>query len=378
MTQISTVPERPLNAGAETGGQPPLHYAVPDPDGQTGIMLRSAEFRKGREHVWKKLDDLVSRVSSKGIGALSAEEVEELPLLYRSVMSSLSVARNIVLDRNMLLYLENLSLRAYLVVYGPRSGVLENFKEFLLRGFPRAVRAVRKHLLVAAIAMFVGVIAGYALVMSDLNYFHVIVPEWLAGGRGPGSSAEDLRSTELFAPWPGFVETFIVFANSLFRHNTIVGIFCFGLGFALGVPTILLLLYNGLTVGAFVALHTTRGLTVDCIGWLAIHGVTEITAILLCGAAGLLVADKIVFPGKFTRMENLRRHGHAAASVVAGCVLMFFIAGIIEGGFRQLINVTTGRYLFALVTAALWFMYFSSGRKRNGNGGGTGSARNGS
>ena len=76
-----------------------------------------------------------------------------------------------------------------------------------------------------------------------------------------------------------------------------VGLLCFGLGFALGVPTLILLLYNGLTIGAFLALHVERGLGIEFMGWLSIHGVTEILAVLLCGAAGLVVAEKIVFPG---------------------------------------------------------------------------------
>lgn len=135
------------------------------------------------------------------------------------------------------------------------------------------------------------------------------MPGDLAGGRGPGSTREELIHEELFAPWPGFVHAFVVFADSLFRHNAMVGLLCFGLGFALGVPTLILLLYNGLTIGAFLALHVERGLGIEFMGWLSIHGVTEILAVLLCGAAGLVVAEKIVFPGRLSRLENLARHG---------------------------------------------------------------------
>ena len=80
------------------------------------LTLRSAEFRKGRERAWRQLDDMVSRIETGGISSLSAEELQRLPLLYRAAMSSLSVARYIALDRNLLLYLENLTLRSYLVV----------------------------------------------------------------------------------------------------------------------------------------------------------------------------------------------------------------------------------------------------------------------
>jgi uncharacterized membrane protein SpoIIM required for sporulation len=322
------------------------------------ITLRSAEFRRAREGSWRRLDEMVALAEKKGIGALSADEAEELPLLYQAAVSSLSVARNIALDRALLLYLENLTLRAYLVVYGPRAGVMRNLALFFTRGFPRGVRAIRRHLAIVFAVMAAGIAAGFLLVRSDVSYFSLLMPEMLVGDRGPDSTASDLLENEIFAPWGGFVSAFIVFANSLFRHNAIIGIFSFGLGFALGVPTLALIAYNGVIIGAFIALHARAGLTADFIGWLSIHGVTEILAILLCGASGLVVAEKILFPGPISRIESLALHGRRAASVVAGAVVLFFIAGIIEGGFRQLVANTPARCAFALATGILWALYF--------------------
>ncbi len=273
-------------------------------------------------------------------------------------MCFVSVARNIVLDRNLLLYLEDLSLRAYLTVYGPRASLAQRLKAFLTGGFPRAVRDMRRPMAIAAGALFLGVLVGYLMVRSDMSNFHILVPDGLAGGRGPGSSAEDLIKDELFAPWPGFVDTFIVFANSLFRHNAVIGIIAFGLGFALGIPTILLLIYNGLGIGAFIALHVDRGLGVDFIGWLSIHGVTELLALIISAGAGLVLAGKILFPGDLPRLESLSRAGRQAAGAAAGAVGMDFIAGFLEGGFRQLIANTPGRYGVALLTLLLWGYYF--------------------
>lgn len=320
--------------------------------------LRSVDFRRGREDIWRRLEALVERMEKTGVATLSADEARELPLLYRATASSLSVARAIVLDRNLLLYLENLTLRAYLVVYGPRTGMFANMKKFFASGFPHAVRSMRVHIALAALAMVFGVMLGIILVRVDKAYFNVIVPASLAGSRGPGSTAEDLVANELFAPWQGFVHTFVYFANSLFRHNTLVGIFCFGLGFALGVPTLLMLVHNGLILGAFAELHASLGLGTAFVGWLSIHGVTEILAILLCGGAGLVVAEKILFPGNMSRADALSSDGRQAAGVVAGSVALFFVAGLIEGGFRQLIANTPGRFIFATVTALLWGIYF--------------------
>ena len=49
------------------------------------------------------------------------------------------------------------------------------------------------------------------------------------------------------------------------------------------------------------------------VGWLMIHGVTELLAIVLCGAAGLMLGDAIAFPGAQSRLANLAQHGRRAA-----------------------------------------------------------------
>src|SRR5262249_53413323 len=157
-----------------------------------------------------------------------------------------------------------------------------------------------------------GTLAGYLLVNSDESWFSSLVPGGLAEGRGPGSTRASLMDGELFAPWGGSTAMLATIANFLFTHNTMVGILTFCIGFAAGMPTLLLLLYQGLTLGAFLSLHAARGLTVEFIGWVLIHGVTEITAIILSGAAGLVIAEKILFPDRYGRLDSLAVHGRMA------------------------------------------------------------------
>lgn len=334
-------------------------YAVTqDEGGRPPLVLRSTEFRRGREQAWRDLENLLGRAERGGLGALSVEELQRLPLLHRSAMSALSVARAIALDRHLLLYLENLGLRSFLVVYGPRHGLLEQVRDFFVRGFPTAVRAAGLHILIAFLAIAVGTAAGFMLTAGDESLLSTFIPGDLAGGRGVNSTRAQLLNDEIFAPWPGFTRSFITFANFLFRHNTLVGILTFGLGIAAGVPTLILLVYQGLIFGAFIALHANRGLTVDFLGWVSIHGITEFTAIILCGAGGLVIAQHILFPDRYSRVDSLAVHGRAAAQLAVGAVFLFFIAGLIEGGLRQFVGDTAGRFAIAALTAALWLGYF--------------------
>jgi uncharacterized membrane protein SpoIIM required for sporulation len=320
------------------------------------ITLKSAEFRRTREQSWLDLENLIGVVERGGVRALAPPDLQRLPQLYRSALSSLSVARAIALDRSLLLYLESLALRAYLAIYSPRVSLAEAGRQFLY-AFPAAVLSARRHFLVAFLAFAVGAIAGFWLTVSDESWFTVFVPEWLSGGRGVASTRESLLTGEIFAPWPGFAVSLAIAANFLFSNNTLVGILAFSLGIFAGVPTVLLIAYNGLMIGAFIALHYDRGLTLDFLGWIAIHGVTEISAILLFGAGGLVLAEKILFPDRYSRVDSLALHGRRAAEIAVGAVLMLLAAAILEGVFRQLVASTPWRFVIGAATGVGWLSY---------------------
>jgi uncharacterized membrane protein SpoIIM required for sporulation len=329
----------------------------------TEIILKSSEFRRGREESWRELESLIDRAEQRGVQTLSLEEMQRLPILYRAALSSLSVARAIALDRDLLLYLESLALRSFLWVYAPRVSAIEALRAFFGRELPAAVRSARWHILLAAACMVVGAVAAYMLVAQDESWFSSLVPSGLAGERGSASTQADLRDKEIFAPWPGIIESFGIFANFLFSHNTSVGILAFGLGLAAGIPTIILTVYQGVPLGAMLALHHHRELGLDFLGWLSIHGVTELGALTLFSAGGLLIAEKIIFPGRYSRIENLSMHGRIAGQIAAGAVLMLFVAAILEGGFRQLVQSTPWRFAIGFSVGTLWLAYFCwSGR----------------
>src|SRR5262249_54467673 len=248
---------------------------------------------------------------------------------------------------------------AYLAVYGPRANPIAGLHAFFAYELPVAVRSARWHILIAALALSVGIITGFLLVVQDETWFTSLVPSALSDGRGPSSTHAELHDKEIFAPWPGAVQSFGLFAGVLFNHNTLVGILTFGLGMGAGVPTMLLTVYQGLPIGAFVALHYKRDLTVDFLGWLTIHGTSEIGGLLLFAAGGLVIAEKMLFPGKYSRIENLALHGRLAAQMAVGAVLMLFAAAFIEGGLRQLVQSTPLRFAIGLGVGALWVAYFS-------------------
>ncbi|HYD39846.1 MAG TPA: stage II sporulation protein M [Anaeromyxobacter sp.] len=353
-----------------TGPAPSSPAARADPAPHaTAVVLKSAAFRAEREASWRELESLLERVQARGLGSLRATELARLPLLYRAALSSLSVARAISLDRALLDYLESLCARAYLVVYGVRKNLREAVADFFARRFPRLLRAHWPHLLLSYGILLAGTWVGFALTRGDLDRFYSFVDAGVAQGRGPSSSTDALRA--ILYDGEGPAKALKTFAMFLFTHNARVGLLAFAVGFAGGIPAGLLLFVNGLTLGAFAALYDSRGLSLDFWAWILPHGVTELTAVALCGAAGLALGQAVIFPGREERKAGLARRGREAALVALGAVALFFVAGLIEGIFRQLVHSIPIRYAVAGATALLWTAYFLLA----GRGGETGSAR---
>jgi uncharacterized membrane protein SpoIIM required for sporulation len=337
--------------------------AAPAAPAAAQLRLRSAAFRAEREASWRELEALVGRMEKRGVGGLAPAELARLPSLYRAALSSLSVARAISLDRNVLDYLEALCGRAYLAVYGTRRHLREALSDFFVRRFPRAVRAHAWHVAIAAALLVVGAVTGYALTSADAERFYAFVDPQYAQGRGPASSTESLREV-LYAKKDaaGLLKTFAMF---LFQHNARIGLTAFAIGFAGAVPTALLVFSNGLVMGAFGALYGSRGLGLEFWAWVLPHGVTELTAVVLCGAAGLALGQALLFPGREERLAGLARRGREAGVVALGAVALFFCAALVEGIFRQLVHSVPVRYAVAFGTAGVLFSYLAtSGKER--------------
>ena len=324
--------------------------------------LKSSQFRKEREASWRELEQLVARMERNSVSVLEPVELMRLPTLYRAALSSLSVARAISLDRSLLEYLENLANRAYFQIYGPRAGLGEVLAGFFADSWPAAIRTLGRPILLSILVMALSALAGFWLTSADVEWFYTLMPAGLADGRSPASSTESLFNALYDGGDAGGGEL-TAFSSFLFVHNSQIALLCFALGIALGVPTLLLLITNGLMLGAFFALYAGRGLGFELGGWLIIHGGTELLAVALCGGAGLAIADGLLFPGQKTRLRSLAERGRLAGLVALGAVVMLAIAGILEGIGRQVITDDLMRYVIGIGMLVLWSLYFLSGRR---------------
>jgi len=321
-------------------------------------LLKSYRFREERESDWRKLDLILTRAENSGVKALSDDDMTALPRLYRQAVSSLSVARSISLDQNVIAYLESLCTRAYFFVYGARTSIGERMMDFLRRDWPACVSSAIGPTLLAALFLFGGWALAFFLCMQDMEWFWTFHGQNFWDGRNPDASVEYLRSTIYTDEGDHGDGQLTSFASFLFNNNAQIALFAFALGFAFGIPTAWLLVYNGVMMGSLHAVFWDKGLGYEFTGWLVIHGTTELFAIILAGAAGFVIGGAVAFPGQMTRLNSARHAGQKAATIAMGCVIMLIVAALLEGFGRQMINSDAIRYTIALSILGLWCAYF--------------------
>jgi uncharacterized membrane protein SpoIIM required for sporulation len=317
--------------------------------------LRSDRFRLEREGEWRRLEAIVGQMEKGGLRRIADDDLVALPALYRTAASSLSVARETSLDSATLAYLEALVQRAWFQVYGPPRGFGGWLRDFVLGGWSRAVRAIWLDICIALFVMVAGAIVGWLLVAQDEAWYYRLVPSGLADTRVPGASREELLAslgTEESAA--GLAS----FAAQLFSNNSGVCILAFALGFAFGIPSLLLMVHNMAMLGAILWLFSGQGLTVELAAWLSVHGTTEIFGILLSGAAGLHIGRSMAFPGQRAVLSAASEAGQRGAVVMVGVVIMMIVAAILEAFPRQLVDGTGPRFLIGGSMLAFWLAYF--------------------
>jgi uncharacterized membrane protein SpoIIM required for sporulation len=255
-----------------------------------------------------------------------------------------------------------LTAAAHSIIYlPPRKSALAGAVEFIVAGFARAVTRTWRYHAAAAVLVFSGALFAYYAASHDtLAAYALSMPDDV---RLPGSTPDQLHDVLTHGRDRDSSEKF-AFASFLFSHNLQVGILSLCLGILAGIPTIYLLLYNGMLLGSFTALHHQAGIYADYWAWILPHAVSELSAIILCGGVGLMLGLAVLSPGEISRAESLRRAGREAVAICLGVAGMLVVAAAVESYLRQSHLSNAARFAFAGCSALFWAAYFLHGAVR--------------
>jgi uncharacterized membrane protein SpoIIM required for sporulation len=320
--------------------------------------VTQATFVERRRDAWIALETILARAGRRGLRALDPQAAGDLGRLYRAVTSDLAYAQARAYDARLREYLNRLVARAHAHVYGGAATTgRARIARFFTHDFPAEVRASAAFVLLCAAITVAAAIVSYVLVRHDPSTAFAMLPEQIV----PAEIRKSLHDSN-FAFDPSRSP---MMASAIISNNIRVAIVAFGGCVTLGALTCWIILFNGLMLGSLGALFTNAGFGADYWATIAPHGVIELTAIQISGAAGLLISGAILAPGRLRRRDAIARAGRRAGVLIAGVCAMLVVAGTIEGFFSPLRLPASDRIAAGILTALALALYFAlAGRDR--------------
>jgi uncharacterized membrane protein SpoIIM required for sporulation len=321
--------------------------------------LTQSAFVARRSETWQRLDAILTRAARRGTRALSPDEIADLGRLYRAMTGDLAYAQGRGYDRALVEYLNRSVARAHALVYarGQESG-LTRISGFYSSVFPREVRRSLPYIAVCTALTVACAAVAYVLVRTHPADVYALLPAGLV----PDTIRKSLHDSN-FAVDASFAPAM---SALIITNNVKVAILAFAGCVTLGALTVYIIAFNGLMLGGIAALFTNAGFGADFWATVAPHGVIELTAIQIAGAAGLLIVAGVLYPGRLHRRDAIVANARRAGTLIVGVASMLIVAGTIEAFISPRRLPSSTRIGVGFVTALVLAVYFVLVGRRSG------------
>jgi len=283
--------------------------------------VKESTFISNNEADWHQLEDLLKQ---------QQKDADKLLHLFEKVSADLAYARTYYPNRSIRIYLNNLTQEVLNTLVKKRkrfqlAEVFDFYKTELPAEIYRSRKAFYVSFLVFAIAVLIGVVSSahvddFANVVLGDEY--VAMTDKNINKGDPMAVYKDMDQGDMFM--------------RITINNIKVSFLCFVMGLLSSLGTIIILLSNGIMVGAFQYYFYKKGLFLTSFLTIWIHGTIEISSIILAGAAGIILGNGLMFPKSYSREASLLLSAKRALRVILAIMPLFVIAGFLESFVTRL------------------------------------------
>jgi uncharacterized membrane protein SpoIIM required for sporulation len=318
-------------------------------------VKRQDDFVAERRPDWDELGQLLGE--GKRLDRLAPVSIGRAAALYRAVCADLMRAQAAGYGPDVIALLDGLAARGHNALYSAPPYRLDAAWELLAADFPRTLRKYARFCALAA-ALFVlpGLLGFFAARASRPFALHVLpeaqaemmeksYAEGFDKGRGGGTNAG--------------------MAGFYVNNNIGIAFRCFATGVLLGLGSAFFLVYNGLVIGVVAGLVSVAGHGRNLLTFTCGHSAFELSAVVISGAAGMIMGYALVDTGGLTRWASVRARSRDLATLVLGTAALLGVAAMIEGFWSPSGLPAPVKWSVALGNATLLALYFTrAGRAR--------------
>ena len=281
-----------------------------------GTTMREVAFIARNREKWRRLEQLAAQ---------QGQDItpDEASALYIVLNDDLSYARTFYPGAQVTAYLNTLAAGLHRRIYRNQRTGLRRFITFWKTELPLLLAGTRRQLVLSAAIFLTAVLIGGLSAHYDTTFTRLIL-----GDGYVDMTLENIKEGKPMAVYgsSGMMDMFF----GITLNNIMVSFYAFALGVLLSYGTWLILLQNGIMLGAFQYFMYQEGVLRESLLAIWLHGTVEISCIVIAGSAGLVMGNSILFPGTYTRLASFRRGALQGMKIVVGLVPYFILAGFIE------------------------------------------------
>lgn len=288
--------------------------------------MKQQTFEQRYNDCWVKMEEALTLAEQYNSISFKKPPLDsELPQLYRRICHHLSLAQERCYSSYLIARLNNLVLRGHQQLYQRQSRFFSQLIKFVVYTFPQQVRNNVAYVWWATFIFYGPGLLMFGLVQLQPELIYSLFEH------GQVTNFESMYdpSADRVGEDRDARSDMQMFGHYI-QNNITVGFQTFATGLFFGLGSIFYLVYNGLYIGAVASHLTSLGYHNTFFPFVIGHGSFELTAIVLAGAAGLMLGHSLIAPKQQTRLDSLKTMSLKALDLLYGIILMLIIAAFFE------------------------------------------------